>query len=124
VPTLAEASLTRNERRVIERLVDLMRARFGGRLRSVWLYGSRARGERPGPESDIDLLAIAEPGENADDALAAILLVDQAAEELGLARPIVSIKVYDPAWLERRREIDSFFIREIDRDKVVLHGEP
>jgi predicted nucleotidyltransferase len=124
MPTLAEASLTGDERRIVERLVELMRARFGGRLRSVWLYGSRARGERPEPESDIDLMAIAEPGEGADDSLTAILLVDQAAEELGLERPIVSIKVYDPAWLEGRRAIDSFFIRDVDRDKVVLYGEP
>jgi predicted nucleotidyltransferase len=123
IPTLADASLTEDERRVVERLVELMRARFAGRLRAVWLYGSRARGERPGPESDIDLLAIADPGEDVDAVRAAILLVDQAAEELGLERPIVSIKVYDPRWLQGRRQIDSFFIRDVDRDKVVLYGE-
>jgi predicted nucleotidyltransferase len=115
--------LTEDERRVVERLIVLMRDRFGGRLRSVWLYGSRARGERPHSESDIDLLAIADADEG-DDVLAAILLVDQAAEELRLPRPIVSIKVHDPSWLEGRRRIDSFFIREVDRDKVVLFGQP
>ena len=88
----------------MERLIVLMRERFGGRLRCVWLYGSRARGERPHPESDIDLLAIAD------------------VDELELPRPIVSIKVYDPNWLEGRRRIDSFFIREVDRDKIVLYG--
>jgi predicted nucleotidyltransferase len=125
VPTLAEASLTADERRVVERLVELMQDRFGDRLRSVWLYGSGARGERPGPESDIDLLAIADRGEgNDDDVLTAILLVDQTAEELRVPRPIVSIKVHDPGWLEGRRAIESFFIREVDRDKVVLYGEP
>jgi predicted nucleotidyltransferase len=125
VSNLAQASLTGDERRVVERLVELMRDRFGGRLHSVWLYGSRARGERPGPESDVDLLAIADRGaRDEDDVLTAILLVDQAAEELRLPRPIVSIKVYDPGWLEDRRAIDSFFIREVDHDKVVLYGEP
>jgi predicted nucleotidyltransferase len=107
----------------VERLIVLMRERFGGRLRSVWLYGSRARGEPPHPESDIDLLAIADADEE-DDVLTALGLVDQAVDELGLPRPIVSIKVYDPSWLEGRRRIDSFFIREVDRDKVVLFGEP
>ena len=34
------------------------------------------------------------------------------------------MKVYDPSWLEGRRQIESFFIREVDRDKVVLLGEP
>ena len=101
-----------------------MRARFAGRLRAVWLYGSRARGERPGPESDIDLLAIADPDEDTDDVLAALLLVDQVVEELGVERPIVSIKVHDQRWLRGRREIDSFFMRDVDRDKLVLYGEP
>jgi predicted nucleotidyltransferase len=100
-----------------------MQERFGGRLRSVWLYGSRARGERPGPESDIDLLVIADPGEG-DDVLTALLLVDEVVAELLVPHPIVSIQVYDPEWLEGRRRIDSFFIREVDRDKVVLHGSP
>ncbi len=123
VPTLADASLTEDERRVMERLIELMRDRFGGRLHSVWLYGSRARSERPGPESDIDLLAIADLDEG-DDVLKALLLVDRAAEELHLPRPIVSIKVHAPHWLEGRRRIDSFFIRDVDRDKVVLYGDP
>ena len=123
MPTLAEASLTEDERRVVERLIELMHDRFGSRLRSVWLYGSRARSERPGPESDIDLLAIADPDEG-DDVLTAILMVDKAAEELRLPRPILSIKVHNPDWLAGRRQIDSFFIRAVDRDKVVLYGEP
>jgi predicted nucleotidyltransferase len=123
VPTLAHASLTEAERRVVERLVELTRDRFAGRLHSVWLYGSRARGERPGPESDIDLLAIADANEE-DDVLTAILLVDRAVADLQLPRPIVSIQVYDPAWLEGRRRIESFFIREVDRDKIVLYGKP
>lgn len=122
--TLADAALSDDERRVIERLAFLMRDRFGARLHSLWLYGSRARGESCGPESDIDLLAVADRREGVDDVLAGILLVDQAADELGVRRPIVSIKVYDPAWIEARRRIDSFFLREVDRDKIVLFGEP
>jgi predicted nucleotidyltransferase len=123
MPVLADASLTDDERLVVERLVQLMRERFGSRLRSVWLYGSRARGERPAPDSDIDVLVIADPAEGADDVLTAILLVDRAAAELGVERPIVSVRVRDSAWLDGRRQIDSFFIGEVDRDKVVLYGQ-
>jgi predicted nucleotidyltransferase len=124
MPVIADTSLADDERLVVERLVQLMRERLGSRLRSVWLYGSRARGERPAPGSDIDVLAIADPAEGADDVLTAILLVDRAAEELGVERPIVSVRVRDSEWLEGRRQIESFFIREVDRDKVVLYEEP
>jgi len=119
-----DTSLADDERLVVERLVEPMRDAFGERLRSVWLYGSRARGERPGPDSDVDLLAIADPIDDWEDGLTAIRLVDRAAEELGVERPIVSISVRDSAWLQGRRDIDSFFIREVDRDKVVLYGTP
>ncbi|HEX3609492.1 MAG TPA: hypothetical protein VHU14_07495 [Solirubrobacterales bacterium] len=33
-----------------------------------------------------------------------------------------SVHVYDPDWLHGRREIESFFIGEVDRDKLVLAG--
>ena len=32
--------------------------------------------------------------------------------------------VWDPDRLRRRREIRSFFAQEVDRDKVVIYGEP
>jgi len=32
--------------------------------------------------------------------------------------------VWDPEWLRRRRAIRSFFIQEVDRDKIVLYEEP
>ena len=31
-----------------------------------------------------------------------------------------SIHINTPAWLEQRRRIRSFFIAEVDRDKIVL----
>jgi len=58
VPALADASLTPKERCVIERLLGLLEVELGPHLRAVWLYGSRARGEQPGEDSDVDLLAV------------------------------------------------------------------
>ena len=89
---------------------------------ALWLTGRAASG--PAPDSDVDLLAIADSIGDWEDGLTAIRLVDRAAEELGVERPIVSISVRDSAWLQGRRDIDSFFIREVDRDKVVLYGTP
>jgi len=37
---------------------------------------------------------------------------------------VYSVKVNDRTWLEGRREIESFFIQEVDRDEVVLYGNP
>lgn len=33
-----------------------------------------------------------------------------------------SVHTYSPEWLRGRREIESFFIQEVDRDKIVLAG--
>jgi lipoprotein NlpI len=57
---LAPASLTDAERRVVERRVTLLRDELGSDLHAIWLYGSRARGETPHPESDIDLMVLAD----------------------------------------------------------------
>jgi predicted nucleotidyltransferase len=57
---LARTSLTLVERRAVERFVELLQADYGAGLRSVWLYGSRARGEPRRVESDVDLLVVAD----------------------------------------------------------------
>jgi len=121
--TLVEASLTDAERRALQRFVGLLEDRLGPRLRSVWLYGSRARGEPPHPESDIDVLVVADPV-HPDDDLAAIDVAWQALDEERVTGTRISTRFYDPERLARRREIQSFFIQEVDRDKIVLSGEP
>lgn len=57
MPTLADASLSEGERRTLVRFVELLGAELGGELRSVWLDGSRARGEPPHDESGNVVLA-------------------------------------------------------------------
>jgi predicted nucleotidyltransferase len=121
--TVAESSLTAGERRVIERFVALLRDEFGGDVRAVWLYGSRARGEPPHDESDVDLLVVLAREAWQDQWRAARLAYD-AAEAEGESPVWFSVQVYTPERLEQRREIRSFFIQEVDRDKIVLFGEP
>jgi predicted nucleotidyltransferase len=122
--TLEQASLSPRERRVVERFVELLRTELGHDLKSVWLYGSRARGEKPGAESDVDLLVVSSRGDTMFDLTPLTTLLDQAAEEEG-ARPVwFSATLYTPERLAQRREIRSFFIQEVDRDKIVLYAEP
>lgn len=121
--TLATATLSDVERRIVQRIVAMAREEFGDRLFGVWLFGSRARGERPHDESDVDLLIIVDdPGVEASDAR-----VDMgwaAAEAEGASPIFVDVRQFSRDWLENRRQIRSFFMQEVDRDKIVLYGSP
>jgi predicted nucleotidyltransferase len=119
--SLATAALSDPERRVVDRIVECLRDAFGERLLAVWLYGSRARGERLHPDSDVDLLVIATGDVERNQRLAGNI-GEQAALAEGESPFAYSVHVYDPDWLRGRREIESFFIQEVDRDKVVLAG--
>lgn len=122
VGTLTTASLSPAERRTLERLVELLQGEFGPHLRAVWLYGSRARGERPGPDSDVDVLVVSSRQRPNDD-LRAIVLMHEAANAEGADPMRFSVKVFDPEYVDDRRRIRSFFMQEVDRDKIVLFGE-
>ncbi len=123
MPALTEATLSEVERSALERLVPALQGEFGSQLRSVWLYGSRARGETPHPESDVDLLVVLDRRSWEDDHRV-YDAVDKAAETAGGSRVFLSTLVYDVERIAQRREIESFFIQEVDRDKIVLFGEP
>lgn len=117
--TLAQATLSDEERRVVAAIVERLGERFDDRLQAVWLFGSRARGERPGPESDVDLMAVTDAGctMQVNHAWA---LAGEVAESEGGGRFDYDLRVWDAEWLANRREIRSFFIQEVDRDRIIL----
>jgi len=49
------STLTETERRALETLVQRLYVHHGDRIQSVFLFGSKARGDA-GPDSDIDVL--------------------------------------------------------------------
>ncbi len=118
---LAATTLSEAERSTVQHFVAMLSKELGDDLRAVWLYGSRARGEQPHPESDVDLLVIA-AGDHERNRGAAMHLSAKAAEAEGESPFTYSVHTYSPEWLRRRREVESFFIQEVDRDKVVLAG--
>lgn len=118
---LAVATLSDPERRTVRRLLAALEETLGDDLRAVWLYGSRARGEQPHGESDVDLLVIADGGDPRYGARVNELRFEVAFAE-GTEPFHLSVKVKDLEWLRGRREIESFFIQEVDRDKIVLLG--
>lgn len=119
---LARVSLDRALRQALERLVSALGAEFGDELISLWLYGSRARGEPPQLDSDIDLLMVTRRGNDDDWRRAYRILYDVAVQER-VSPVYFSLKVVDPDWVKERRAIRSFFIQEVDRDKLVLAGQ-
>lgn len=124
---LDAAALSGVERRVLDRFVVGLRRALGEDLRAVWLYGSRARGDAVLDEvdvdrhSDIDLIVIAAGGKRRYDAVVYDVLYDTALREGGNPSSY-SVFVHDPDWLRSRREVDSFFIQEVDRDRIALVG--
>lgn len=117
---LTAAQLTERERRTVEHFASRLDNVLGGDLRALWLYGSRARGTAH-PESDVDLLVIAEGGRERYGRIVGDLGEETAIAE-GESPFNYSVHVHDPEWLQGRRAIDSFFIQEVDRDKIVLAG--
>ena len=124
VPTLADAALSAQERALLERFSETLHERLGPHLHAVWLFGSRARGQRPlNEDSDVDVLVIADDA-SWDGTRLVYQALDDAARDLDLEDQawFFSVHVNTPEWLAQRREIRSFFIAEVDRDKVVVAG--
>lgn len=119
--SLAEATLSDDERAVIGRFVERLEAELGDRVRAVWLFGSRARGEPVAALSDVDVLVIADRGGFVHSAPFYDAL-HRAARELGLDEVAwsFSVHVHDESWLRRRREAGAPFIDEVERDHIDL----
>jgi predicted nucleotidyltransferase len=120
VDRLNAAQLTESERRTVEHFASRLSNELDKDLRALWLYGSRARGSAH-PESDVDLLVIADGGRDRHGRIVGDLSEEAAIAE-GESPFNYSVHVHDPEWLQGRRAIDSFFIQEVDRDKIVLLG--
>lgn len=107
-----------------------LRDELGGELLAVWLFGSRARGEAdlaetdPDRRSDVDLMVVV--GSGVDSLRLRWDLaprLEAIADSVGDSPVWYSLHVYAANRVRERRQIGSFFLREVDRDKVVLLGD-
>ncbi len=99
----------------LDELCTGLRARFGGRVERLALFGSRARGEA-NEDSDVDVLVVIEgltSGEGREvDALVGDLLT---RHDVLLSPLLISSEHFD-RWRARERAI----VGEIERDGVAL----
>ncbi|MDQ3587318.1 MAG: DEAD/DEAH box helicase family protein [Actinomycetota bacterium] len=121
---LEQTSLTQEEREAVERFLRALGESLGSDLEAVWLYGSRARNEPPGVESDIDVLVLTRGGRERDRSR--VIELASGAELSAGAENGVSLSptVQGMDWVRERRANDDSFLREVDRDKLVLYGHP
>lgn len=124
MPTFAQASLNTDERALLTRFAVELSREEKMEPHAVWLFGSRARGEQPGEYSDVDVLVLVEDA-SWDGKMRVHAALQAAARALGLQALTLSFSIHinTPTWLQQRREIHSFFIAEVDRDKIVLSGQ-
>jgi predicted nucleotidyltransferase len=119
--SLDHATLSAEERLVLERFVDVLRVRLGDALVAVWLFGSRARGGAVAELSDVDVLAIVDRAGFGESGRVYEALHDAAR---GVSMPNVawsfSVHVHELGWLQQRRAVGSFFVAEVDRDHIDL----
>ena len=119
---LTGTSLTEAERVAVERFVERVQESLGRDLEAIWLYGSKARGVAA-EESDVDLLVLARGGRERHREMVAGIAREM--ETLGGAgRAVLSPAVQDSEGLGERRHIEDCFVRDLDRDKLVLFGCP
>jgi predicted nucleotidyltransferase len=121
--TLAQASLSIDERALLTRFAAELSSEQQVEPQAIWLFGSRARGEQPEEDSDVDLLVLVQDA-SWEGKMRVHAALQAAARTLGLQALTFSFSVHinTPAWLAQRRDIHSFFIAEVDRDKIVLSG--
>jgi predicted nucleotidyltransferase len=125
----ADLSLTPRERRVVARLLGWLRDELDTDLLAVWLFGSRARGEAdlaevdPDRRSDVDLLVVVDSADTTALRWKLRPRLEAIADEEVESPVWFSVMAYDAERLRERRQIRSFFIQEVDRDKVVLLGD-
>lgn len=117
MPALLSTLLTTPEvAAALDRFRELVRSRFGDRLREMTVFGSRARGDAH-EDSDVDLLVVvdqlseSERGEVFDLAWSAAM----AGEEYVVLAPIP----YSTERAAESRRLEKRLMREID-----IHGIP
>jgi predicted nucleotidyltransferase len=112
---VAAMALTVKEKSVLRQFKDSVEHSLGKQLIELKLFGSKARGEDR-PDSDIDVLVIV-----TDDDWHICDVVYGIATDIFLQTDIfISPKVISKNQLELLQKEDTFFLRNISRDAIIV----
>jgi uncharacterized protein len=107
--------LTSEDQALLDSFRRALRERFGDVVKSITVYGSKARGDAT-EESDLDLLLVIEEGDwrlKWD--------IADVAYDLAIGTNVVpSVHVYTLAEWDHLREVESVFRDEVERDGVLV----
>ena len=104
-------NLAKNETRAINDLKERLIALCPGQIKSITLFGSKARGEES-PFADIDLLVVV-----TKESLELWDKIQSVSSEVSLDRDVLlSIKVMDSDHLSYLEKVESGFIKNVYKD--------
>jgi predicted nucleotidyltransferase len=101
----------------LERFARALRERFGGRVREVKLFGSRARGEA-NEEGDVDVLVVVD--DLSDEERVRVIDLAYDVDRTGEDWVGLSPLVYSSAHAARMRAGGRRLFRDIDREGLPL----
>ncbi len=107
--------LKKMERKVINSFVKELRERLGNEIVSVWIFGSRIKGDAK-EDSDIDIFVLVkEKTANISEELAEIT----ANYDLEYGLPLAPV-LYDLFEYKKNKELGSFFFENVEKEGVIL----
>ena len=107
--------LSKTESEVIRSFVADLREKLGGEIVSVWLFGSKARGDSQ-QDSDIDIfILVKEKTPHIRDRVAGIA----ADYDIEHGLPLSTV-VYDLFEYQKNKELGSFFFESVEREGIIL----
>lgn len=107
----------------LSRFVDEVRARYGAKLRGVFLFGSRARGDNR-PDSDADVAVVIADGDWSEVAESVSMASDTFEILLDHALDIQPRAIAESHWLDPERDGASWLIRKIVADARRIDSFP
>ncbi|MGQ9469807.1 MAG: nucleotidyltransferase domain-containing protein [Nitrososphaerales archaeon] len=103
--------------KTVEELKERITSELGDSIDSLVLYGSAARGEYKGIDSDIDILVIAK-----DDAISTYNKIRRIATEIDLRNSTATTLVYlSRKEFKRNFRLNSPFLEEVAKEGIVLY---